>query len=141
MNDLDRLSVLRWLLKHEPPSTDYYLEGSRFEFEAACVAACGQDDVELASIEKRFQANHPTVPSRSLEWNARYLELNLDEARLHEQYMLLRTDRWPRSLQSAVESTIQRVGLCGDAIACAVAEWIKQARNRPSIHITAGGPE
>jgi len=58
--------------------------------------------------------------------NKRYLGLNDDQYNRHCELMGMKTTKWPDDLWEVVTETTQSIGVCGDVIACAVADWLKE---------------
>lgn len=65
------------------------------------------------------------------EHNQKYLGLDDDQYRLHEQLMAQATKDWPQTLKDYCQQESKKYGFCGDALACWVAEWIKNQWNEP----------
>ena len=59
------------------------------------------------------------------EHNKRYLGLNDEQYDEHCRLMQLKMSDWPSALWEFVKGVTQEVGLCGDVVACAVADWLK----------------
>ena len=58
--------------------------------------------------------------------NMSYLGLNSEQYDKHCRLMGMKMSKWPDSLYNHVKQETQRVGVCGDAVACAVASWLKE---------------
>lgn len=58
--------------------------------------------------------------------NRNYLGLTDEQCDLHREIMGKAMSLWPESLTDYCKSQASVSGVCGDAIACWVAEWIKQ---------------
>ena len=68
------------------------------------------------------------APGSPFAINMEYLGLENNEMHLHEELMEQEMRYWPESLQALAKDTVNRVGLCGDVMACVVADWIKGKR-------------
>lgn len=66
---------------------------------------------------------HYTATDKS---NAGYFKLPLKHMWIHNLLMSIPMGKWPKELQEFVKEECQRMGVCGEVIACSVAEWMKK---------------
>ena len=85
------------------------------------------------SAEKRYPTLSKMTTQQVESHNAAYFGIPVEWASKHMAYMDAKMNSWPQSLQNAVQSDTQRFGTCGEVIAVAVANWMKEefAAGRP----------
>ena len=57
--------------------------------------------------------------------NKGYLKLTDDQCDMHMDIMSMKTNEWPESLKTMCKQEIDKVGFCGDVVACVVADWLR----------------
>ena len=72
--------------------------------------------------------DHKPIPGSIKERNMKYLGLRFQEESWHEHLMKTSMQYWPESLSDFVTARRQSVGICGDVISVAVADWIRLPR-------------
>jgi hypothetical protein len=72
----------------------------------------------------------PYQPSDNDRYNAGYFGIPVEWMQLHNHFMKAYFDRgsvkWPQELTNFCEAVYRRTGFCGDVMACAVADWMKE---------------
>lgn len=58
--------------------------------------------------------------------NMKYLGLDEEQYVIHKKLMRIPMKDWPTELTNYVKTTHGKDAICGDAIACWVAEWVRQ---------------
>lgn len=58
--------------------------------------------------------------------NRNYLGLTDEQCDMHYDIMKLKMNEWPEALREYCTAQSKVYGFCGDALACWVAEWLKQ---------------
>ena len=69
-----------------------------------------------------------TESKKVAEANMKYLELDTRRYAVYRKLMSLPMNQWPEEADSYIRTAHGKEPVCGDAIACWVAEWVK---NRP----------
>jgi hypothetical protein len=58
--------------------------------------------------------------------NMEYLNLDQEQYKRFNELMFSNMSLWDNSLKSFVQERCRQVGFCGDVLACAVADWVRQ---------------
>jgi hypothetical protein len=66
----------------------------------------------------------PMIEGSPFQQRARSNQLRFNEQAMHDELMKTRVTFWPESLQEFVQERINQLGLCGDVVSTAVADWI-----------------
>lgn len=65
------------------------------------------------------------IPGSPFQLRAASLNLRQNELHMHDDLMARGMRYWPESLVDFVQARTADVGMCGDVIATAVADWIR----------------
>jgi hypothetical protein len=58
--------------------------------------------------------------------NKSYLGLTDEQCDMHYDMMKMKMNEWPQTLRDYCQAQSKQYGFCGDALACWVADWLKQ---------------